>query len=103
MVGRPSLAEKAFQAQVVALARMQGWRVYHAHDSRRSEPGFPDLCMVRAPRVVYAELKTDTGRLGPEQVCWIEELKACPGVEVYVWRPANWDEARACLARKKAA
>ncbi|MDP9476328.1 MAG: VRR-NUC domain-containing protein [Actinomycetota bacterium] len=100
-MGRPSLSEKAFQAQVVALARMQGWRVYHAHDSRRSEPGFPDLCMVRSPRVVYAELKTETGKLSPDQVCWLEELKACPGVETFVWRPSDWDEAREALTRRK--
>ena len=41
------MTEKQFMAQVVELAKLKGWLVYHTYDSRRSEPGFPDLCMVR--------------------------------------------------------
>ena len=39
-----------------------GWRVYHVakvkgHLRARTSPGFPDLVMVRAPRLLFAELK----------------------------------------------
>jgi len=81
--------ERAFQNEVVRYARMMGWRLYHTHDSRRSEAGFPDLVLVRRPRLVWAELKSERGRLTDDQRAWIEELRAC-GQEVHVWRPSNW-------------
>ena len=87
--------EKEFQSRVVALAQGLGWRVYHAYDSRRSEPGFPDLVMVRE-RVIFAELKTDRGRLSQAQSEWLERLTGAGG-EVYVWRPADWDAVLAVL------
>ena len=37
------LNEKKFQSQVVRIAKVFGWLCYHTYDSRRSEPGFPDL------------------------------------------------------------
>ena len=68
-----------------------GWLCYHTHDSRRSEPGFPDIVMVRPPSVLFAELKTDTGRVTPAQRMWLEALGRCPGIEAYVWRPSDFD------------
>ena len=35
------MKEADFQATVIELAELQGWRVYHTHDSRRSQPGLP--------------------------------------------------------------
>jgi hypothetical protein len=86
----PAISEKEFQAAVVALARRHGWLCFHPFDSRRSEAGFPDLVMVRPPRLVFAELKSVTGRVTPAQQMWVDCLKAVPGVEVHVWLPANW-------------
>jgi hypothetical protein len=91
-----SLTERAFQSQVVRLARLFGWACYHTRDSRRSEAGFPDLVMVRRPRVVWAELKSERGRLSPEQKAWIEELRAS-GQAVYIWRPSSWQEIERVL------
>jgi hypothetical protein len=65
--------EKQFQTAVVDMARWLGWSVYHTHDSRRSEPGFPDLVLV-SDRVIFAELKTTTGVLAPAQRRWLERL-----------------------------
>jgi hypothetical protein len=72
-----------------------GWRSYHTFGARRSAPGFPDLVLVKPPRVVVAELKRETGRLSSEQAEWIALLERCPGVECHVWRPGNlpWIEA----------
>lgn len=52
------ITEAQFQARVVEIARANGFKVprkdslarpldliYHAHDSRRSVPGFPDLVL----------------------------------------------------------
>ena len=85
------LTEKAFMQQVQELARLCGFLCYHAHDSRRSEPGLPDLLLVRPPSVIFAELKTDRGRVTPAQRVWIEALEQCPDIEVYLWRPGDWD------------
>lgn len=86
----PAPTERAFQATVVAAARLCGWAVYHAWLSARSAPGFPDLVLARPPRLVFAELKGERGRLTPAQAAWGELLAACPGAEYYVWRPGDW-------------
>jgi hypothetical protein len=77
---------------VIDLARWYQWLCYHTHNSRRSEPGFTDLVMVRPPSVLFVELKTTTGRLTPAQREWIEALGCCPGIEAHVWRPSQWNE-----------
>ncbi|MEW6583441.1 MAG: VRR-NUC domain-containing protein, partial [Actinomycetota bacterium] len=59
--GRLALSEAAFQDQVVDLARLRGWLVYHTFDSRHSAAGFPDLILARGDRLVAAELKTQRG------------------------------------------
>lgn len=81
------MKESEFQAQVIALAKRLGWIVYHTHDSRRSEKGFPDLVLVR-DRVLFRELKTDKGRLSPEQKFW-GELLSKAGSDYAVWRPSD--------------
>lgn len=90
--------EAQFQARVVAYAKAAGWMVYHTFDSRKSEPGFPDLVMVRGEDMVCAELKSEAGRLKPEQAQWIAALGAVEDVDAFVWRPSNWDELMEVLA-----
>lgn len=90
------VSEKAWQAKVVETARWRGWLAYHTHDSRRSAAGFPDLVLVRGDRLIFAELKTDAGKVTPAQNAWLDRLgDAVP--EVYVWRPKDWDAVNACL------
>jgi hypothetical protein len=48
-------------------------------------------------RLLYVEVKTATGRLRAAQRVWLALLAAVPGVEVYVWRPANWQSIVATL------
>ena len=77
--------------QVKAVALTCGWRVYHTFDSRRSAAGFPDLVLVRPPRVIFAELKRENGRLTIPQKLWGDDLEQCSGVDYYLWRPSDWD------------
>lgn len=97
------LSEKQWQQRVVDFARLKRWKVYHTFDSRHSAAGFPDLVLVRAPRIIFAELKTDRAAsvATPAQVGWLTELAECmplnPHVEVTVWRPADWSEVRGIL------
>ncbi len=92
MVPRTFADEADFQAQLITAARRLGWRVYHTRDSRRSEPGFPDLVLAspRQRRVIFAELKTDTGHLSDDQSWWIGALTMA-GQETYVWHFSDWD------------
>jgi hypothetical protein len=82
----PAVTEAQFQSQVLHLARLYGWLPYHTYDSRRSHPGWPDLVLLRPPRLLFIELKAERGRLRPEQRRWLGDLAAC-GHEVAVFRP----------------
>jgi hypothetical protein len=117
------LLEHVFQQQVEALAKFYGWLVYHTHRSDRSAPGFPDVVAVRGPELIFAELKTRTGRVSPQQQTWIDALGTVaggvtgavaaldglvpgiapnverPSIEVYVWRPDDFGAIHARFAR----
>ena len=94
-----TVSEKAWLQQVVELARKTGWLVHHSRASLmrsgrwatalQGAPGLPDLILARAPRVLFIELKTQTGNLSDSQQSWLTELKGCPGVESYVLRPGD--------------
>ena len=77
--------------QVKAVAVTCGWLTYHTFNSRRSTAGFPDLVLVRPPRVIFAELKRENGRLTIPQKLWGDDLEQCSGVDYYLWRPSDWD------------
>lgn len=91
-------SEKDFQAAVIDLARLCGWKVYHTHDSRRSPCGFPDLFLVRGDRVVVLELKTMHGRLTDDQRAWLDALKRA-GIDAWLVRPSDWEWIVATLRR----
>jgi hypothetical protein len=91
------ITEKAWLAQVVELAGLCRWEHYHAWLSIHSPRGWPDLALCRPPRLVLAELKTERGVVSPDQARWIELLGECPGVEVYLWRPSDFDQVREIL------
>lgn len=94
--------EKQFQAAVVEYAEPMGWRTFHPFDSRRSNPGFPDLTMVRRERLIFAELKRHTGRVSSAQSAWLMALArvdpAADRIEVHLWRPSDWPEIEGVLA-----
>lgn len=83
------MTEQQFQNQVLALVRAMGLLVYHTHDSRRSQPGFPDLVIVGAKAALFRELKTETGKVSPDQERWIAALNLV-GQDVGIWRPSDW-------------
>lgn len=89
--------EKDLQRQVLDLAKLFGWRPYHPFLSKWSEKGFPDLTLVRPPRLVFAELKRDKAKTTPAQDEWLQLLGACLGVETYVWRPQDLEQIAVVL------
>lgn len=96
------MSEADWQNQVITWARRAGWLVHHEHDSRflewGTDRGIPDLILVRAPRVLFVELKKERGYLTQHQAVWGAQLRACPGVEWFCWRPSDEDEVRRVLA-----
>lgn len=101
-----ALRERDFQNLVISLAEMYGWGpIYHAPqggkngrvDREQRGAGFPDLVLLHQGegRLILAELKTDRGRVSQKQHAWLAALEivaaANPLVEVYIWRPADWD------------
>lgn len=94
------LTEKQFEGQVKDLAKLYGWKYYHTWRSIHSPAGFPDCVMVRPPRLIFAELKSEKGKATPEQKGWLDiltELESCLSpesdlmLEVYLWRPSDFD------------
>lgn len=110
-----SATEAEFQNLVVEYAQIRGWLVMHTRPARTEKgwrtaiqgvPGFPDLVLVRAGRMVVAELKSEKGQLSPAQRLWREafigpegEPGSGPGSYVYyLWRPSDWETIKEVLA-----
>lgn len=89
---RLKITEKAFTQQVMHLLKAMGWKAYHTWRSVHSVKGFPDICAVKGERLLFAELKTEKGRVTPEQEEWLELLAVPQSNEVYLWRPSDWEE-----------
>lgn len=92
----PDWDEPRFQRWVVATARANGWRVRIMDQRGRpgwrgqaTDKGLPDLLLVK-DEVVWMELKAVGGKLRPDQVEWIEALKAA-GAPVLVVEPTDWE------------
>ncbi len=93
------ITEADFLRQIRDLARITGWATFHPFLSRWSEGGWPDVALCRPPRLLLVELKSDSGKLSPDQERWAEMLRACPGVEYAVWRPSDLNAIAKALAR----
>jgi hypothetical protein len=100
------ISEPEFLAQVLALARLRGWRSIHVRPARTARGwrtavqgdgvGFPDLLLLRSGKLVVAELKAGRGRPTAEQLAWMQAFEAA-GAGVYVWTPASWAEIESVL------
>lgn len=103
------MTEKELLASIRAAARELGWHDYHTFNSYRSSKGFPDLILARGLHLVVAELKSEKGKVTPEQEMWLDWWRTFgdaiigrPRVDVFVWRPADLDEAYRFLASGRA-
>lgn len=87
------MTEDELLSAVRALAKAEGWRCYHTYRSDRSEPGWPDLVLVRGSVLLIRELKTERGRTTEAQSAWVRAL-AEANVDVDIWRPSDLFERR---------
>lgn len=113
--------EEQFQKTVIEHATFRRWRIFFIPDwvwklifaairkgeKRRKEywskPGFPDLVMVRPPRLIFAELKREGEKPREDQWDWLNDLSAVPGIEVYFWTPSCWDDIEGILDERDGA
>lgn len=107
------LSERQFGQEVVDLARILGWRVYRTWLPIHSPAGFPDLVLLRPPRLIFVELKSDIGKTTPKQDEWLADLAAIAvaadvpldiggrraPIEVHLWRPRDFDQIACVLGR----
>ncbi|MGW0731888.1 VRR-NUC domain-containing protein [Streptomyces sp. NPDC002851] len=94
------MTEEEFRRHVRKLAALRGWALaYHTHNSQRSDAGWPDEVYghPKARRTIFAEFKSNTGRLRAAQRDWLKHLAAC-GFETALWRPKDLDHIVAVLA-----
>ena len=96
------MTERELQREVIALAKFAGWRIAHFSTSRSMRDGvsfmtaqlghrgFPDLVLLRPPRLIFAELKSQYRKPTQEQALWLNGLDVVPNVEQYLWRPRDW-------------
>ena len=101
------MTETEFANELLKWAKVWGWRRFHVRNSGyggksyvQGDKGFPDLVLVRPPRLIFAELKIEKKKVAPEQQEWLDALDECevepygmpgPSCETYVWRPDDWD------------
>jgi len=103
-----TISETDWQAQVVELAHLLGWKHLHVRRSigkgrswqtTTNVVGWPDLLMWsprRPGRHIAAELKSAKGVVSDEQRAVLDDLAAA-GFETYVWRPSDLDQVRDVL------
>ena len=87
------VTEADLREQVRDLCKLFGWKMQFSWTSIHSPRGFPDLVLANREqkRVIFAELKSDKGKVTPQQEEWLGILKAC-GQIVYVWRPGDIED-----------
>lgn len=91
------MLEAPFQASVISLAKLGGWRYYHTYNSKRSPEDFPDLILVKGPMLIVAECKRDSESPTPGQYEWLEAFDAVRMVWAGVWRPRDMAEITAMI------
>ena len=100
------MSETELKDAVIEMASLFGWLVHHDRPARKGDggwathiqgnAGFPDLCMARDGRVIFAELKSETGKFTDEQFAWGLAVHGrwAPSAggthEYHEWRPSEW-------------
>jgi hypothetical protein len=110
------MSEREFQAAVMELAQLSGWETLHCRTSMQQgryltattgtmAKGWPDLVLAhpKLRRLLFVELKSDRGRLTPDQERVHAALWEAVGYDVAVWRPRDWPHIEATLTSKQVA
>lgn len=109
------MTEADLQRAVIDTAHALKWMVAHFRPAQTARgwrtpveaegAGFPDLVLVRATRLIFAELKGERGRVSELQRGWLTALlQVCLGIDerlgepgpvlLQVWTPTDWHSGR---------
>lgn len=94
------MREAEFQRMVRKTLEGLGFVVWIFPIMKRTMAGVPDLTFwspARPGRLYYWELKTQRGRVRPEQMVAIAHLSTVPGVDARIVRPSDWEALRDAL------
>jgi hypothetical protein len=92
-IGRSDVREDEWMIYIRGVARTLGYAVYHTHDSRRSDAGFPDLILCKGKYLLAVELKRDRKqRPTDEQEKWLRLFSGVTEVRAAVWTPEDRDQ-----------
>lgn len=101
--------EAQFQSRLTQVAEDLGWEWLHVattgigrHSPMRGTlgKGWPDLTLIKGDRLIFAELKADSGGHPTVTQKLILGRLALTGAEVYVWRPSHWNHILYVLSRR---
>lgn len=104
------VTEDTFKDNVIKIATLYGWHVAHFRPARmkdgswvtpmQGDRGFPDLVLAKNGWVIFAELKSEKGRIAPEQAAWGVAIRGegdGSHHRYFVWRPRDMDRIRKTL------
>ncbi len=78
--------ETQYRGQVVKISEYCGVEAhFHNLYSIGSDKDFPDLLIIKRPRLIVAELKVKA-KFEPGQIRWLELFAGCTSIESYKWR-----------------
>ena len=108
------IPEKELLATVVEMAEAHCGLVHHTLDvgprpcpncgakvgqhAKRIGPGFPDLVIALPPTLYLWELKSQLGRVSPDQQVWADTLGRCTKIQSGIYRPSDLDTMQKLLA-----
>jgi hypothetical protein len=105
---QPKISEAQFQRNVIHAARLYGWIVDHTPPMRNHSgdiytgglTGKTDLVLFSmfGRGIIFAELKTETGRVSPAQKRFAEIIQLNGG-EYFLWRPSDMESILERLRR----
>lgn len=107
--GLVQMSEKEFQRRILLYAKAHGWLVHHARPAKtgkgwrtpiQGDEGFPDLVLAKFGAVIFAELKSETGKTTANQEAWLDALAPRLGEAPIVckWRPSDLPAIERILA-----
>lgn len=95
------MTERELQNTIIEAAKLAGYLCYHTHDSRRSQPGFPDLILIRDGELYALELKTEKGKVSDAQLDWLSAFQLVTTSTGLVVRPDDLDNILWLLTRRR--
>jgi len=82
------MPERELQQLVSDLCGYLGLLHFHVHYAKHMRAGWPDSVII-GERVIYRELKSEHGKVSPDQRMVGDRLTAA-GADWRIWRPSDW-------------